>query len=64
MTIVKYTKLVSLRNKLQCIHLNMSFLCLTTTEREMSASLNRHKIMKAEPSSQIPHKLATKLQRV
>jgi len=61
---VKYTKLVSLRNKLQCIHLPTSLLWLTTIERQVCASLNRCKRMKAEPSRQIPHKLAAKLELV
>jgi len=37
---------------------------ITTIERQICASLNRCKRMKAEPNRQIPHKLATKLELV
>jgi len=37
---------------------------LTTIERQIYASLNHCKRMKVEPSRQIPHKLATKLELV
>ena len=44
---VKYTTLVYLWNKLQSIHLRTSLQWLTTIERQISASLNRCKRMKA-----------------
>jgi len=39
-------------------------LWLTTIVQQICASLNRRKSMKAEPSRQILHKLATKLELV
>jgi len=45
-----------------------SLACVNTVAynylRLIGASLSRRKRMKAEPSRQIPHKLATKLQRL
>jgi len=46
------------------LHTACRVLWLTIIEREICASLNRCKKMKAGPSRQIPHKLVTKLQRV
>jgi len=47
--------------KLKCIYLRTSLLWLTTIERQICASLNHYKRMKAEPSRQIPHMHAINL---